>query len=59
MSSQPDQPYAEAALEALGRNFAVVFKGMVENGMERGEALEVLKAWVRTAAVAHPPEVEE
>ena len=51
---KPDQLYGEAALEALGRNFAIVFKAMVAEGMERGEALEVLKEWVRVSAQPRP-----
>jgi hypothetical protein len=48
--TKPDQLYGEAALEALGRNFATVFREMVAGGMERSEALEVLKEWVRVSA---------
>ena len=49
-----DQSYGEATLEALGRNFASVFLAMVNNGMTRYEALEVLKAWVASAATPKP-----
>ena len=54
MTTQPDMPFVDAQLDALGRNFATVFKGMIENGMERGEALEVLKEWVRSATRPQP-----
>ncbi len=50
-----DQEYGEAALEALGRNFAHVFRGMIANGMERYEALEVLKEWVRASVTPRVP----
>lgn len=54
--TRPDQLYGEAALEAIGRNFAVVFREMVAGGMERSEALEILKVWVSVAATPKPEE---
>ena len=53
---KPDQAYGEAALEALGRNFAIVFKAMVAEGMTREEALEVIREWVRATSQPRPPE---
>jgi len=52
-----DLKYEDASLAALGRNFATVFREMVAGGMERGEALEVLKVWVSTA-VLRPPDTK-
>ena len=36
-----DKAYAEASSRAIGRFFAGVFRGMVEAGMGRGDALRV------------------
>jgi len=56
--TQPDAPYDEASLGAIGRTLASAFTEMVANGMERGEALEVIKAWV-VAMAQRPTESKE
>lgn len=57
--SKPDQLYGEAAIEAVGRNMAIFFMAMIANGMERAEALEIVKEWVRTIAVSKPDETKD
>lgn len=37
-----DKSYAEATPEAIGRMFGGMFKGMLESGMDRIEALQVV-----------------
>lgn len=48
----PDQNYSEASAEALGRTFALMFRGMMTNGMTREESLDVLMAYVSAMAAA-------
>ena len=45
-----DESYGEASLKAFGRNVAVIFSELVENGMTREEALEILNTWITTIA---------
>lgn len=63
MTPQSDQDYVHASLIAFGRSFALMFVGLVENGMTRLEALEVVKAYAAALAanspLALPPDEED
>lgn len=51
MTGAQDQSYIQAAARTLGDSWAVIFRAMVEGGMERGEALEVLREYVYGLAI--------
>lgn len=54
----PDQSYTEASAEALGKSFALMFRGMMGNGMTRQESLHVLMAYVSGLAARTAEELE-
>ena len=56
-SQEQDQSYADASPRALGRSFGAMLVGMVDAGMSRVEALEILKLYVW--ALASRPEPDE
>ena len=47
-----DQTYDEASMVALGRNIANIWRGLLDGGMSRKEALTVICAYVRGLAVS-------
>jgi hypothetical protein len=49
-SDADDKSYAEAGPRALGRMFAEMLSGMIEGGMTREEALEILKEYAASLA---------
>lgn len=49
-----DKAYADVAPAAIGRMWAEMLKGMVEGGMTRAEALQVLQVYV-VAVTQQPP----
>lgn len=55
----PDQNYTEASAEALGRSFALMFRGMMTNGMTREESLHVLMAYVAAIAADQEEEADD
>lgn len=56
-AKQGDKAYAEIGAEPIGRMAAQMFRGMVQEGMARPEALEALKAYLQALAF-RPPEKE-
>ena len=49
-----DKAYTEASMKAMGRAFAEIFLGLIEGGMTREEALEVICAYVEALAGRDP-----
>lgn len=45
-----DKTYSEAAMTTLGHNIADIWRGLLEGGMSRKEALVVICAYMRGLA---------
>jgi hypothetical protein len=54
-----DRSYAEAATTALGKSIAGIFTGLIEGGMTREEALEVVRDYAYGLATNGDGEDEE
>ena len=51
MTVENDRSYTDATSTALGRAIGQMFQGLIETGMTRDEALEVVKTYVYGLAI--------
>ncbi len=54
----PDKTYAQEAALSVGRWFANVYRGMLEGGIPRGEAIRLMISYVAAFVTAKPSDPE-
>lgn len=48
-----DPTYQDAAIRALARSIVALYRGLIEEGMPRKEALQVVLTWVANATTSN------